>query len=153
MHESNNYTFVVNASQADVLDVLLDFEAYPDWQESVFAINVGERDVQGRATTLEMGIDARITKMRFVVRALYDDPNCLRWEYVSGDFKDYCGAYVLVPLDAETTEIRYESSFDVGFFVPKAVMRLLKEQMRKRSIRDLELRLAACQSLERRTES
>ena len=141
MAEAGGYTDVVNATPKEIYQALLDFESYPEWQAGVLETTVLERDEQGRGSLIEMYVDAKIRKVRFVVRYHFDEPNGLGWEYVSGDLKDNQGRYTFVPQEDGSTEATCDITFEIGFFVPGPMKNLIKDQSLKNSMRDLKKRV------------
>src|SRR5512140_3370964 len=113
MAEQGGYTDVVKATPKQIIETLLEFESYPQWQAGVLETTVLERDEQGRGSLVEMYVDAKIRKVRFTVRYFYDEPDGLGWDYVSGDLKDNQGRYTFVPQDDGTTRVTCDIVFEI----------------------------------------
>lgn len=143
MAEQGGFTDVVRATPKEIVETLLDFESYPQWQAGVLETTVLERDEQGRGSLIEMHVDAKIRKVRFTVRYSYDEPHGLGWDYVSGDLKDNQGRYTFVELEDGTTQVTCDIVFEIGFFVPGPMKNLIKDQSLKNSMRDLKKRVEA----------
>lgn len=138
--DTDVYTEVVQASADDIVASLLDFDSYTEWQSGMLECTVKERDEQGRGSLVEFYVDAKIKKIRYVVRYYYDLPDSLGWEYVSGDLKECTGRYQLRPADGGT-EVSVDIVTEIGFFVPGPMKKLIRDQSLKNSMRDLKKRV------------
>lgn len=104
---------VVEAPRQRVLDVLCDFESYPDWARSMSHAKVLERDEEGRASTVEFRVaPVLLPQMRYVLSYSYTDGG-LAWSYVEGDLKDIHGSYVLEEVGGRT-KVTYNLGIDPG---------------------------------------
>ncbi len=68
MAQTVEKTAKISAAPERVLEVLADFESYPDWQASIVSAEVKARDSQGRPTQVALGTAA----MGMTVNALLD---------------------------------------------------------------------------------
>jgi len=134
-------TEVINAPVDKIVDALMDFDSYPEWQGSVLRIEVLERDAEGRGSLIHMNVDAKIKKLQYTVRYTYDLPNGYSWEQTEGDLKENTGRYSFKPLEDGSTEVTVETVTEVGFFVPAPMKKLIAEQSMKNSIRELKKRV------------
>ena len=80
-------------------------------------VTVKEKDDQGHGTLVEMFVDAKIRKVRYLCRYNWDMPGGgIGWDYVSGDLKDNQGRYTFVergtvrPTSPSTSSSRSGSS-------------------------------------------
>ena len=76
---------------------LTDYERLPEWQRAVCAARVLERDARGRGTIVEYEVDARVRRVRYRLRQIYDEPRRLGSEYLGGDFRDFAGEWRFEP--------------------------------------------------------
>ena len=76
---------------------LTDYERLPEWQRAVCAARVLERDARGRGTVVEYEVDARVRRVRYRLRQIYDEPRRLGSEYLGGDFRDFSGEWRFSP--------------------------------------------------------
>ncbi len=132
---------VIAAPPDKVIDALLDFDSYADWQGSVLECTVLERDAEGRGSLIKMKVDAKIRKVEYIVRYSYDLPNELSWDQVSGDLKDNHGRYTFTPRADGGTDVSVDITFEVGFFVPGPMKNLIRDQSLKNSMRELTKRV------------
>lgn len=76
----------VAADPAACVAVLEDFERYPEWQELIDAVEVIERDAEGRATVVEAV--TRLAVKTFRYRLVYErGAGRMRARRIGGDFK------------------------------------------------------------------
>ena len=131
--------------------ILLDFEAWPDWQPALQTATVRERDAEGRGVLVEFTADAVVRKLRYVARYHYDVPVRMWWELVEGDVKAGGGEFLLEPLGGdggggaggERTRATYRLETDLGFRVPGPLLRKGTELLMGGVVRGLEQRVAA----------
>lgn len=119
---------VVNATQTEIVNALLHYESYPEWQAGVLGTDVLERDDQGRGSLIAMRVDAKVRQLRVVVRVSYDDPHTIRCEYVTGDVKDYRARYSFAARDDGTTSVTYEVAVEPGFPLPATLKKMLTDR-------------------------
>lgn len=113
MTETVSSDIDVDADAARVLDVLCDFEAYPQWARSVKDARIVERDSEGRAAKVEFRVaPGPLPEVRYVLRYTYADDG-IAWDYVEGDLKDVRGSYALDETDGRT-RVTYHLAIDPG---------------------------------------
>ena len=83
----------IDASPEAVFAVASDLERYPEWQDFLQRVSVRERDPDGRATLVEAEADAKVTKLKLVLRATRDEPRRVAWRAEGGDVKALSGAF------------------------------------------------------------
>jgi len=140
--DTDVYKDVVQASQADIVSTLTDFERYTEWQSGMLECTVKERDEQGRGSVVEFYVDAKIKKIRYTVRYFYQlDEGAMGWDYVDGDLKECTGRYQFTPTEDGATEVAIDIVTETGFFVPGPMKKLIRDQSLKNSMRDLKKRV------------
>lgn len=113
MTETVSSTIEIDASPAQVMDVLHDFESYPKWARSVKEATVLERDGSGRGSTVEFQVaPGLLPQVRYILRYDYSD-NALAWDYVEGDLKDIRGSYS-AESQGDKTVVTYHLAIDPG---------------------------------------
>lgn len=118
-------------------DALTDYESLPQWQGAVCGVRVLERDSQGRGTVVEYEVDARLRKVRYRLRQIYDEPRRLASEYLGGDFRDFCGEWRFEPIGEHRTRVELDLRIDPGRFVPGLVRAAIADAVMRRALRDL----------------
>jgi ribosome-associated toxin RatA of RatAB toxin-antitoxin module len=122
-------------------DALTDFERLPEWQGAVQSARVLERDARGRGTVVEYVVDARVKRVRYRLRQLYDEPHRLGCQYLGGDFRDFSGDWRFIPLAGARTRVELDLRIDPGRFVPGPLRGAIAEAVMRRALADLKRHL------------
>ncbi|HEY7762242.1 MAG TPA: SRPBCC family protein [Actinomycetota bacterium] len=114
-------SIVIEAPLEDVMEVIEDYEAYPEWAD-VRSVDVRERGEGGRATEVAYVVDVPV-----LGRASYT----LAYRYAPGDtglswttseargaIRDIRGEYLLNELSEGETEVTYRLGVELGVLVP-----------------------------------
>jgi ribosome-associated toxin RatA of RatAB toxin-antitoxin module len=120
---------------------LTDFERLPEWQRAVQAARVLERDAHGRGTVVEYIVDARVKRVRYRLRQLYDEPHRLGCEYLGGDFRDFSGEWRFIALAGGRTRAELDLRIDPGRFVPAPLRGVIADAVMRRALADLKRHL------------
>ena len=108
-----------------------DFEAYPSWSSNVEAVTLHGDDV------VEFLIDAKVKKVRYVLRYFFEEPGRVWWEYVEGDVKSVEGEYRFDEVQPGLTRMTYRLTMDPGAFLPGPIKKVLVNVVMKGSVEDL----------------
>jgi ribosome-associated toxin RatA of RatAB toxin-antitoxin module len=131
----------IAASPQACFDALTDFERLPSWQGAVRRVDVLERDAQGRGSVIAFEVDARVKRVRYKLRQVYDEPHRIGCEYLGGDFRDFSGEWRFIALDGERTRAELDLRIDPGRFVPGPVRGAIADAVMRRSLSDLRTHL------------
>lgn len=131
----------IAAARERCFAALVDYESFPDWQRAVKSVNVRSRDDEGRGRDVELEIDAKVRRVRYVLRYSYEPPGWIGWEYVEGDVRDVGGEFVLEQADDGVTLATYRLALDPGVWLPGPVQKLLSDQVMKGVVEDLKRRV------------
>jgi len=117
MADLSESSIVVKAPPAVVLDVIADFEAYPEWTGGVKSAEVLEDD-EGWAEKVRFSIDAGPIKDTYVLAYDWDvdedSTGAVSWDLVeAGVLKAMDGSYTLREVDGGT-EVIYRLSVEVA---------------------------------------
>lgn len=130
-----------------LLGVVWDVRAYPDYVRGVVRVEVLEEHADralARFTASMAGLEFDY------VLSMERDAREVRWQRVSGSFKDAGGRMTHLGGD----RFRYENWLDPGFHVPDFAVRLVLERNLPRLIREFQDRArAAAKAAGRRTPS
>jgi hypothetical protein len=99
------------------------------------------RDGEGRGRDVQFQIDAKVRRVRYVLRYSYDPPEWIGWEYVEGDVKDVGGEFVLDQADDGVTLATYRIELDPGMWMPGPIKKVLTDQVMKGAVEDLRRRV------------
>ena len=131
----------IEATAEEILEVLLDFEAYPDWNPNIKKTEIVETDAEGRGTQVWFEVDAKIKKVQYTLTYDYSDtPDSFSWELLDGDVKELSGSYALDEFD-DVTDVSYETAIDPGFKIPGPLKRQGEKQIVKGALQDLKKRV------------
>lgn len=129
MSEASKNSIQIDAPVADVAALLFDPAGYPEWSSAIKSASVLEKDVEGRATKIEMMIKAGQVKDRVILD--YDwskAPNALTFSLDDADMlTEMTGGYTLTDSGDDTTKVEYELTVALSMPVP-AMMRTKAER-------------------------
>ena len=110
-------SIVIDAAPDAVLEVIADFEKYPDWTGAVKQVTVLERDEQGRGSQVRFVLDAGAIRDTYVLQYTWDfaadGTGTLSWALVESTvLKSLDGTYTLAAA-AGGTDVRYSLAVDL----------------------------------------
>ncbi len=91
-----------------------DVASAPQWQGGLEEMNVKERDADGRVVLAESVSDAKVQKVKSIVRFSYDEPTRVSWRQQKGQLKSLDGAWELEDLGGGRTRVSYWLEGDPG---------------------------------------
>ncbi len=113
MAEQSTQSIVVDAPAADVMAVIADFPAYPQWVSAAKKVEVEEAGEDGRARRVNFVLDAGIFSDEYVLDYDWDGDRAVSWTLVRSQLmKRQEGSYTLVETDGRT-EVTYAISIDI----------------------------------------
>jgi ribosome-associated toxin RatA of RatAB toxin-antitoxin module len=104
----------VDAPIAACWAVAADTASAPQWQDGLEAMDVLERDPEGRPSLVETTSDAKVRMIKTKVRFAYAEPTLVSWKQEQGDLKRLDGAWELADLGGERTRVTYVLDGDPG---------------------------------------
>ena len=122
----------IEAAPAEIMAVITDYEAYPEWA-GVQEAEILERDAKGRPNQVRMRVSQMGFEARYVLTYTYAPKDRgLSWTTVeaSGVLKDIQGEYVLEPLDDGGTAVTYRLETELSIAIPG----FLRKQGEKQAI-------------------
>lgn len=122
MAEQTEGTIEIDAKPADVLGVIADFEAYPDWSD-VKSVEVAERDAKGRGKEVAYEVSMMGVTAGYTLAYRYGK-NRVSWttSRAEGAVRDVQGEYVLEEEDGGTL-VTYRLSVELAVPLPGFVRR------------------------------
>jgi uncharacterized membrane protein len=134
-------TIDVRAQVDELFEAATDFEAYPQWNENIRAVEILERDHLGRATKVWMKVDAKLKMVSYTLAYDYRDaPERFAWRLIDGDVKQLEGSYRFHDL-GDVAEVVYEIKVDPGFPLPAPIKRQAERQIVRSALEDLKRRV------------
>ena len=114
MADQSTQSIVVDAPAADVMAVIADFPAYPQWVASAKQVEVLEAGDDGRARQVHFVLDAGAVKDDYVLDYTWDGDRRVTWTLVEGQMqKRQDGSYTLSETDGRT-EVTYAITIDLS---------------------------------------
>jgi uncharacterized membrane protein len=107
-------TVEIDAPIQRVFEVAADLERAPEWQHSLKALEVHERDGDRRATTVDTESDAKVRTIHSRLRYVYEPPTRITWDQERGDVKAVHGWWRLEDLGSGRTRATYGLEVDPG---------------------------------------
>ena len=117
MADRTESSIVIAAPPGEVLDVIADFEAYPQWAGEVKHVRVLAEEGDGWADQVEFTLDAGAIKDTYVLDyewdVVEDGTGVVSWSLVSAQvLKAMNGSYTL-STDGDGTRVTYRLAVDV----------------------------------------
>ena len=103
----------IDAPQDHCYAIAADVDRIHEWQDGVVAVEVLERDDEGRVHLAEIVNDAKIRTVKVRVRFSYDAPNGLSWKQEKGDLKSLRGSWSFSS-SGDVTTATYDLAIDPG---------------------------------------
>jgi uncharacterized membrane protein len=129
MSDISTSTVTIQATASEIQEVLANLSAYPSWSTTIKSVNVITTDDQGRATQVQVSVDAGALKDKPTLN--YDwskAPNRLEFSLEDADLlTEMSGAYIIKDNGDDTTDVTYELTVGLSMPVP-AVMRQKAEK-------------------------
>ncbi|SDU65791.1 SRPBCC family protein [Jiangella alkaliphila] len=116
MASQTTSSIVVAATPAQIMAVIADLEAYPEWTASVREVEVlTVYEDTGRPGEAKFVLDAGPIKDRYTLTYEWDGDDEVRWSLVEGGLiKELDGSYALAAVDGSNTEVTYQLTVDVA---------------------------------------
>jgi carbon monoxide dehydrogenase subunit G len=138
MADQSTQSIVINAAPAQIMAVIADFEAYPEWVGAVKSVEVVEGGEP--ATQVRFVLDAGVLKDEYTLAYDWSGAEKVEWHLVKGQMqKKQQGSYVLEP-QGDGTKVTYTLAVELnipmlGLFKRKAekvIMDTALKELKKR---------------------
>ena len=141
MADESTQSIVVDAAPQDIMAVIADFPAYPDWANAVKETEVLDEGADERAAQVRFTLDAGPFKDVYTLAYDWaDDGLSVHWTLVKGQMqRAQNGSYVLTP-EGDATKVTYTLSVQlavpmIGLFRRKAekmIMDIALKELKRR---------------------
>jgi ribosome-associated toxin RatA of RatAB toxin-antitoxin module len=112
MADQSTQSIVVDAPAPDVMAVIADFPAYPEWVAAARTVEVLENGEDGRARRVRFMLDAGSVKDDYTLDYSWQGDRAVSWTLVSSQLmKRQDGSYTLTETDG-STEVTYAITID-----------------------------------------
>ncbi|MGZ4625965.1 MAG: SRPBCC family protein, partial [Kineosporiaceae bacterium] len=114
MAERTESSITIDAEPSDVMGVIADFEAYPEWTGAVKEAEVRKKGAGGRAKEVWFNLDAGAIKDQYTLAYNWKGDREVRWNLVEAEqiVKAMDGAYLLADNEDGTTTVTYQLAVD-----------------------------------------
>jgi uncharacterized membrane protein len=141
MAEQSTQSIVVDAPAADVMAVIADFPAYPQWVTAAKKVEVVEDGPDGRARQVHFVIDAGPIKDDYVLDYTWDDDRAVSWRLVRGQMmKRQEGSYTLAERGG-STEVTYAITIDLSVPMLGMIKRKAEKVILDTALKELKKRV------------
>jgi carbon monoxide dehydrogenase subunit G len=140
--EQTQGTTEIEASPEEIMEVITDFDAYPQWAEGIKSAQVRETGDDDRPTVVAFEFSAAGFSASYTLRYEYEDDTRVSWTTVeaSGAVKDVQGEYVLEALNGDT-EVTYRLSIQPAVKLPGLIRRQADKRALKAGLEGLKSRV------------
>jgi ribosome-associated toxin RatA of RatAB toxin-antitoxin module len=104
----------IGAPSVACFEMVCDTPRTPEWQEAIAAVEVLERDRDGRTSLVRTSIDAIVTQVEVNLRVTYEEGRSLHMERASGDLKHLTVTWTFEDLGDSRTHASFQIEFDPG---------------------------------------
>lgn len=148
MADQSTQSIVIDANAEAIMDVIGDFEAYPQWAGSIKRCTPVEDDGNGWATKVDFELDAGPISDSYTLAYDWDDyPNRVSWQLVSGKMqKAQQGSYVLSDRKDGTTEVTYNLSVELAIPMIGMMKRKAEKVIMDTALKELKKRVESLAS-------
>jgi ribosome-associated toxin RatA of RatAB toxin-antitoxin module len=136
----------VQATPKQIMEVIADFESYPEWVGNLEEVEVLRRDRYGRGSLVAFRLRTPVLSAEYTLAYRYAARAAgVSWTYEEGTLDDLSGSYELEPLDGEdATRVTYRLDVELGMRLPGLVTRQAAKQIVRSALNDLKRRVESC---------
>lgn len=133
----------IHATPKEILEVISDFESYPDWVGNMEEVEVLERDRRGRGSVVAFRLRTPVLTAEYTLAYRYGPRAAgVSWTYREGTLDDLSGSYDFEALE-DATRVTYRLDVELGMPLPGLVKRQAARQIVKSALNDLKRRVEA----------
>src|SRR5687768_15198659 len=141
MADQSTQSITVDAPPAEVMAVIADFPAYPQWVAAAKQVEVVETGPDGRASRVHFVLDAGAVKDDYVLDYTWDGDRKVSWRLVQGQMqKRQDGSYTLVERDGRT-EVTYSITIDLSIPMLGMIKRKAEKVILDTALKELKKRV------------
>jgi uncharacterized membrane protein len=141
MADQSTQSIVVEAPAADVMAVIADFPAYPQWVAAAKQVEVLEQGTDGRARRVHFVLDAGAVKDDYVLDYTWEGDRRVSWTLVKGQMqKRQDGSYTLLEKGGRT-EVTYSITIDLSIPMLGLIKRKAEKVILDTALKELKKRV------------
>ncbi|HYJ69998.1 MAG TPA: SRPBCC family protein [Nocardioidaceae bacterium] len=115
MGDQTTGEIVIAAAPEEIMAVIADFDAYPDWATGVKHTEVVADGSEGRAEQVRFVLDATPIRDEYVLAYIWEGDDSVTWTLAEGRMiKAMDGAYLLHDNGDGSTQVTYKLAVDVA---------------------------------------
>jgi carbon monoxide dehydrogenase subunit G len=143
MADKTTSSIVIRVPRKDVMAVIADFAAYPEWATGVRRAEVLSPD-DGRASAVRFTLDAGVIKDSYVLSYDWDDDAQVRWNLSEAGsvVSEMSGGYALAERGDET-EVTYDLAVGIKVPMPGLLKRRAEKTIIDTALKGLKSRAEA----------
>ncbi|EFL26806.1 MULTISPECIES: SRPBCC family protein [Streptomyces] len=144
MAEHTSSSITIEAAPADVMEVIADFDRYPEWSGEVKEADILTKDGQGRGEQVRMVLDAGAIKDDYTLQYTWSGDQ-VSWSLLKSQMlRTLDGSYRLAALDGgKSTEVTYQLTVDVKIPMLGMIKRKAEKVIIDRALAGLKKRVEA----------
>jgi ribosome-associated toxin RatA of RatAB toxin-antitoxin module len=145
MADRTESSIVVDAAPADVMAVIADFAAYPEWTGAVKEAEVRATASNGRAKEVWFDLDAGAIKDQYTLGYAWKADREVRWHLVEAEniVKSMDGAYLLEDNGDGSTNVTYQLAVDIKIPMLGMIKRKAEKVIIDTALKELKKRVEA----------
>jgi uncharacterized membrane protein len=141
MADQSTQSIDIDAPAADVMAVIADFPAYPQWVAAAKQVEVLETGEDGRARQVHFVLDAGAVKDDYVLDYTWEGDRKVSWTLVKGQMqKRQEGSYTLEETDGRT-EVTYRITIDLSIPMLGLIKRKAEKVILDTALKELKKRV------------
>jgi ribosome-associated toxin RatA of RatAB toxin-antitoxin module len=145
MADRTESSISVDAPPAEVMAVIADFDAYPQWTGAVKETEVRSKASNGRAKEVWFNLDAGAIKDQYTLAYNWKGDSEVRWQLVEAEqiVKAMDGAYLLEDNGDGSTTVTYQLAVDVKIPMLGMIKRKAEKVIIDTALKELKKRVEA----------
>ncbi|MFW3170741.1 SRPBCC family protein [Geodermatophilus sp. CPCC 206100] len=144
MADQSTQSITVEAPASDVMAVIADFPAYPQWVAAAKTVEVVEAGPDGRARQVRFVIDATVLSDDYVLQYTWDGDRHVSWSLVQSKLmKRQDGSYTLTEIAPGRTQVTYAIAVDVNMPMIGMLKRRAEKVILDTALKELKKRVEA----------
>jgi ribosome-associated toxin RatA of RatAB toxin-antitoxin module len=146
MADQTTSSITIDATPTEIMMVIADFAAYPDWTGQVREAKVVFSGPDGRADQVRFVLDAGVIKDEYTLGYTWDDDREVRWTLVEEGslMRALDGSYTLAPAGGPTrTDVTYRLTVDTKIPMLGMIKRKAEKVIVDTALKELAKRVAS----------
>jgi uncharacterized membrane protein len=141
MADQSTESITIDAPASEVMAVIADFPAYPEWVAAAKRVEVVEDGDDGRASQVHFTLDAGAIKDEYVLAYTWEGDRKVTWTLVKGQMqKRQDGSYTLDENDGKT-DVSYSITIDLSIPMLGMIKRKAEKVILDTALKELKKRV------------